>query len=176
MSKAQVADGRASVGIRPDGFSLIELIVVVAVVAMLAAIAYPAFIRIINANRLNSQADELMTSLQFARSEAIRRNARVSVCGSANGTACGGAWTNVLTVVEADGTVLRSTDVKAPVQVSSAAGRVTYRADGLAVTAVNTTITACIPTTQPAENRRLITLTSVARVAITRVNGGGACP
>lgn len=176
MSKVQVANRRASSGNYQDGFSLIELMVVVAVVAILAGIAYPAFTRIINANRLTSQADELTTSLQFARNEAIRRNARVSVCGSANGATCGGAWANVLTVVEADGTVLRSMGVKAPLQVSSAAGRITYRADGLAVTAVNTAITVCMPTTQPAENQRVITLASVARIATTRVNGSGTCP
>ncbi len=168
--------GRGTFERMAKGFSLIELMVVVAVAAVLAGVSYPVFTSIINADRLSSQADELVSSLQFARSEAIRRNARVSVCGSADGATCGGAWNNVLTVVQADGTVLRVQNVKLPVQVSSSAARITYRADGLAATAVNTTITACIPTTRPAENQRRVSLASVARVASVRFNGSGACP
>lgn len=171
----RVANQRMSAAAAHKGFSLIELMVVVAVVAILAGIAYPSFTGIVNGYRLNSQADELVTSLHFARTEAIRRNARVSVCGSANGTTCGGSWTNILTVVEASGAVLRAHNVKAPVQISSAAGRITYRADGLAATAVNTTLTVCMPTTRPAQNQRRVTLASVSRVAVTRASGNGAC-
>ncbi|TYT27222.1 prepilin-type N-terminal cleavage/methylation domain-containing protein [Luteimonas viscosa] len=159
-----------------SGFTLIELAVVLAVAGILAAIGYPVFTSIINGSRLNSSADELTTSLQLARSEAVRRNARVSVCGSADGAACGGAWNHWLTVLESDATVLRVHEVRPPVQVSSAAARITYGANGLAVTAVNTAVNICIPTNLPSENQRVVRLTSAARVSSTRAVGAGACP
>src|SRR5690606_10966940 len=59
---------------RGAGFSLIELMVVVAVVAILAVVAYPSLTSVVNSNRLASNANELVASLQHARSEAIRGN------------------------------------------------------------------------------------------------------
>ncbi len=61
---------------------MIELMVTVAVLAIIAAIAVPAMQGLIAANRLSAASTELVTALQLARSEAIRRNAAVTVCGS----------------------------------------------------------------------------------------------
>jgi type IV fimbrial biogenesis protein FimT len=74
------------------GFSLIELLVTVAVAALLLAAGAPSFRQMIQNSRITSQANELLTAIHFARSEALKRARPVSICGSADGSACGGGW------------------------------------------------------------------------------------
>ena len=66
------------------GFTLVELMVTVAIVGILAAIGAPSFKDMLNQTRASSLANELAASLNLARSEAIKRGTRVSVCKSAN--------------------------------------------------------------------------------------------
>ncbi|WP_142805232.1 GspH/FimT family pseudopilin [Tepidiphilus sp. J10] len=75
------------------GFTLVELMVTIAVLAILLAIGIPSFATLIASNRLTSATNELVASLQTARTEALRRNVRVTVCPAApTATACSGAW------------------------------------------------------------------------------------
>src|SRR5688572_25899568 len=67
-----------------NGFTLIEILVTVAVVGVLVALAAPAFTSFIANQRISNNANELLTDLNLARSEAIKRAARVSVCKTAN--------------------------------------------------------------------------------------------
>lgn len=71
-----------------QGFTLIELMIVVLVGLVLLMLALPSFDAVMNSGRVNGPANELVATLQLARMEAIRRNARVVVCPSANGTSC----------------------------------------------------------------------------------------
>lgn len=64
---------------RIKGFTLIELMVVLALVAIIATIAVPSFNSLIRHNRLESQAEELNSLLQYARSEALIRKVRTRV-------------------------------------------------------------------------------------------------
>jgi type IV fimbrial biogenesis protein FimT len=71
---------RGAVARQVRGFSLIELMVTVAVLAVVAAAGLPEFGRFVRDVKLGSLASDLRADMQFARSESIRRNARVLVC------------------------------------------------------------------------------------------------
>ena len=76
------------------GFTLVELMIVLAVAAILLGTAVPAFTGLIRSSALASATNDLFAAFLVARSEAVKRNARVAVCKSANGAACAqsGGW------------------------------------------------------------------------------------
>lgn len=71
-----------------NGFTLVELLVTISVVAILATVAVPSFNATIRSNRVVGAANELLTMLHYARSEAIRSNALVILCASTDGSTC----------------------------------------------------------------------------------------
>jgi type IV fimbrial biogenesis protein FimT len=73
------------------GLTLIELLVTIVILAILLSIAVPNFITFVQNSRLVGQTNDLVTSLNYARSEAIKRGVRVSVCNRLNNTTCSGA-------------------------------------------------------------------------------------
>jgi len=75
------------------GFTLIELLVTISIAAILLAIAVPNFMTFVQNNRLASQANDLVTALNYARSEAIKRGVRVTVCSRSTDAACAGSTT-----------------------------------------------------------------------------------
>lgn len=77
-----------SLGSRQHGVTLIELMVGIALVAILMATAAPNFQGMTASSRLTSVSNDLLGSLQLARSQAIRSGSRVTVCRSTDGTQC----------------------------------------------------------------------------------------
>lgn len=71
-------------------FTLIELLVAVVVLGVVLAIGLPNFFGQMSNNRSLSLSADMVTALNFARGEAIKRAARVSICPSTTGTTCGG--------------------------------------------------------------------------------------
>ena len=72
------------------GFTLIELMVTIAVAAIVLSLGVPSFERLIERNQLTANINELVASLNYARSEAVRRNQRVSICHSNDASSCSG--------------------------------------------------------------------------------------
>lgn len=58
--------------------------VVVAISAILAAVAVPQYTQFIGSRTISAQASALSASLRLARSEALKRNLRVTICPSNN--------------------------------------------------------------------------------------------
>jgi type IV fimbrial biogenesis protein FimT len=60
------------------GFSLVELIIAIAIMGILLSLGLPAFTTYINNAKLRAGAQSLLSGIQMARTEAVRRNANVT--------------------------------------------------------------------------------------------------
>jgi len=67
------------------GFTLLELMVGIAILAILLSIALPSYNEQIAANRVRYDADNVVTALQLARSEAVTRRLPVTVSNFSTG-------------------------------------------------------------------------------------------
>lgn len=65
-----------------QGVTLIELMVAITVLAVLAGIGIPAFSNLMRSSQIAAEANNLVAALTLARSEAMKRGVRVSVCPS----------------------------------------------------------------------------------------------
>lgn len=67
------------------GFTLVELMVVVVVLGLVAVLAAPSFTRTLANRHVKGAAEEAYADLQYARSEAVQRNAEVILAFNAAG-------------------------------------------------------------------------------------------
>lgn len=155
------------------GFTLVELMVTVAVLVVLVAIAVPSFDGIRLSMRLSSYATSLVAGSQLARSEAIKRNAPVTLCASADGTSCStnGQWeagwivlsgTQVLRVesAAASGYLLRE---------AGGASAIVFQATGVGASQSRITICRSAPS---ANQSRAVNISATGRTNVTRSNDG----
>ncbi|MES9887386.1 MAG: GspH/FimT family pseudopilin [Candidatus Sedimenticola sp. 6PFRAG1] len=71
-----------------EGVTLVELIVTLSVAIILVSVAVPGFKTLTAKNRINSAVNGLVSGLHLARSEAVNRAKRVTLCPSSDGTSC----------------------------------------------------------------------------------------
>lgn len=91
------------------GFTLYELMITLAVAAIIISFGVPGFQSLVQDSRSVSHTNDLVTALNYGRSEATRRGAPIDVCASSDAAACNGAndWSVGWIVRTPAGEVLR---------------------------------------------------------------------
>lgn len=174
------------IGIR--GFTLIELLVAITIASILLAIAIPSFSSIMLGVKLSSYADSLVAGATLARSEAIKRNAVVSMCVSANGASCGsGGWEqgwlvmcntsdNVVCDSAGAGTLViqhqAATSAGWKITESSALTSIAFQPTGTGATSA--TLVACRAAPTVGDRERVVRISASGRPSVTRTSNG-AC-
>jgi type IV fimbrial biogenesis protein FimT len=144
------------------GFTLIELMIVLLIGGILLGLAVPSFNDSLRRNRLTSEANNLITSFNLARSEAINRRSTVTVCPSSDQATCTGEGWEEGWIVLDDNTneVIR---IYAPMKgnptIDSTAASVQYTAGGF-LSGAALTIDMCIDAGQEG---RQINITATGR-------------
>ncbi|MBT8145032.1 MAG: GspH/FimT family pseudopilin, partial [Gammaproteobacteria bacterium] len=68
------------------GFTLLELLFAIAVVAIVLSLGIPSFQSSVRNSKLTASVNDMVASMQVARSEAIKRRAPVVICTSNGAT------------------------------------------------------------------------------------------
>ena len=104
------------------GWSLLELLMALVLLAVLLTLGGTSWTPMRQKYQLQAQAEDLLSTLALARSEAVKLGVRVTACVSSDGLHCQseGDWTQGWVLFEdTDGNALRS-DVEALIQVHAA--------------------------------------------------------
>jgi type IV fimbrial biogenesis protein FimT len=88
------ADGGGASATRQRGFTLLELMMTLTVVGILVGIGVPSMRTMVLNNRLTSLGNDLLASLQHARTEAIKRQSNVVLCATLDPTVANPTCTN----------------------------------------------------------------------------------
>lgn len=135
------------------GFTLIELMVTLAILIMLMAVAVPGMLDLIRDARLSAQTDLLVSSLNTARLEAIKRRSNMTLCPASDAntaTACSTSasdWQNGLLIWDGAAVTQRIQSKTGVVVTPTPSSATTVVFSGtlgsLAAGAVETTFTLC---------------------------------
>lgn len=175
MQAPRSVSGRRTLAarVRQRAFTLVELMVTVAVLAVLLMIAVPAFDDVRLSSRLANYATALVAGTQLARSEAIKRNATVKVCASADGLNCAGdghweaGW-----IVSSGSTVLqRQAALAGGYRLRAAGGKDSLSFDPTGVGASEATLTVC-RAAPVGSQERVVKVSAMGRASVTRTSTG----
>lgn len=169
------------------GFTLIELMVAIAVLAILLGIAVPSFKDALLGSTLTSQANNLVAAINLARTEAIKRNVRVTLCASSDGLACAssGGWEQGW-IVKCQTTDHLSCDANGPdwivvhrqqatssgLKISESSDQRTVTFDPTGIGATAATFTVCRTTPNVGSQERVVSVTATGRAYVSKTATG----
>lgn len=163
----------------PRGITLLELVTTVAVAGVLLAVVVPGWTAFTQRSQLTAAANQVLTHLRYARSEAVHRRQPVSLCPSDDASSCSGdpfGWhRGYIVFLDHDGDRtrapdeprLRVQDALAPgLRLHTSVGRpaIRFRPDG-AAWGTNATFRLCAG---EADDNRAVVLYGSGRARVDR--------
>jgi type IV fimbrial biogenesis protein FimT len=161
------------------GFTLLEAMMAITVMAILMAIAVPSFKDASLSSQLRAASNDLAASAYLARSEALKRNAVVTLCMSADGETCAasGGWEQGWIVLSGDPAIdpLKAQPAAPTGQKITAGGITSLSFQPTAAGATAATFTVCRATPTVGREERVVTIDATGRPWIRRTTNA-ACP
>lgn len=161
---------------RLNGYTMVEILIATGIIAIIVGLAIPSVRTLLQNNRASGTANEFITTLNYARSEAVKRRNIVRMCTSANGTTCRATgasdatlWHKGWIMLDPAGTVLRHSDALITgIEITSAAGEVSFFGTGGVIT--NTLPTFSVSAVDcSGDQKRTLNLSATGRVTVTRL-------
>lgn len=172
------------------GFTIIELFVAMLVLAIALGLSMPLFRDVIRNTAVSNQANDLVTSLATARSEAVRRGLQVAVRAVSDSADWSSGW-QVIADTNRDGNFAGTDDVisTSPALASQyhvfarstggagADGRVVFAMNG-ALTNAGFDLNVCFPSGDATKSRRVRVRASGSASSHKNTTGSSAtaCP
>ena len=155
------------------GFTIIELMTALVIAAILMAVAIPSFRNASLGSQLSAAANNLLASVQLARSEAIKRNVAVTLCASANGTTCagGGGWEQGWVVRAAAEVIQSQQALPDGYLVTQAGGTVPLNFQPIGIGATAAAFTVCRDDPDGSQER-VVTVRAAGSAYVTRTETG----
>ena len=167
-----------------QGFSLVEVLTAVAILGVLMGLAAPSFSEISLSSRLTDTANSLVSSAAQGRSEAIKRNAVVTMCMSADSSTCAtsGGWQQgwilrapVVPATSPPTFVILYKDAGPPAgfKVNGSVNSIDFNPVGVGTTQATLTVCRNLPTV--ASQERIVSVSATGKAATTKTTTG-TCP
>jgi type IV fimbrial biogenesis protein FimT len=156
------------------GFSAVELMVTVALLAVVATLAVPALQTLLQNNRAAAIANDLVSAIRLARSEAVTRAQQVTLCPSTDGTSCANStnWASGWLVRNAAGATVKAfpaiTQTAAGTTLTGSRATLVFEPTGF-LNGTNFTFNLVIPGCRGDSNRN-VQITAQGRAEITKVS------
>lgn len=170
---------------------MVELMITLVVAAILLAVGIPSFRSLIQNNKSVAQANQLVASLNFARTEALKRRAKVALCPMNSGkTGCGGGsnWSTNGWLAFVDANSNDSFDTaseellkkwqdsagKSDTTITGTAAALGYTSAGALTTAGSIGLRVSVSNTTDYD--RCVAISPTGRVEAKKMSSGVTCP
>ncbi|WP_345195466.1 GspH/FimT family pseudopilin [Kistimonas scapharcae] len=160
------------------GFSLVELMITLAVLSILLGIAAPSFNDFLLSEQVSSTGMELAGTVQYARSEAVKRNAAIIIRPLGN---LPGNWRTGWEVAVVGGDTLKQypapdDDVTITTTYDArTTSALIYEGNGTTRNATSSFLVSANDLSTTGDRARCLTLSATGRLTTQRINPGEGC-